>query len=532
MHLAITRMPVRRRATGGVLAAVAAASLAVGGCGGSDASTGAGAAGVAGFVPAGSPVYFELSTAADGAQWRQAITLAKRFPGYGKAISSVTGNLASEGIDFANEIKPLLGSAAAVGVLDIKGLGARAKVSAVVALDLADGKDADVVKLIQTGKDPATKIGQHDGVDLYGDQNAVIAVLDGTALFSDTQDNVNRAIDAHRGGEAQTMAGSARLDQAFADLPDEVLAQGFVDIGALLKIAESEGAAAAAKQLASSGIGADASLGVSVSAEADGVRVKAVGRSLGSGYGAGESFTPTLVDHVPADALAYIGVKNLYSAGEKLVTQLGAQNPEVKKRLSQASLALPLLGINLADIKGLTSLEHAIVVTKGAPTPGVVAALEVAEPAKAKATLDQLRRTAPALLATSGKEIPPFTAVPLANGVSGWESAIDPRAGVVYGVDGNLALIGTRPEAIKAVQRPASKLSDDPAFAAATRQMPSKVDSFVWINGEELLPNLEALGVLKNAPKDAVPNLRPIRNLAAWSTGGDTPTFEAFLTIK
>ena len=532
MHRAITRIPVRRRATG-VLAAVAAASLAVAGCGGSSsASTGAGAAGVAAFVPAGSPVYFEFSTAADGAQWRQALALAKRFPGYEKAISSVTGNLASEGIDFANEIKPLLGSSAAVGVLDITGLGVNQKASAVMALDLADGKDADAVKLIQSGKDPAAKIGEHDGVALYGDKNAVIAVLDGTALFSDTKDNVNRAIDAHRGGKAQTMAGSARLDQAFADLPDEVLAQGFVDVGALLKIAESEGGSAVAKQLATSGVGADASLGVSVSAEADGVRIKAVGRSLGSGYGAGESFTPTLVDHVPADALAYIGVKNLYSAGEKLVAQLGSQNPEIKTSLSKASLALPLLGINLDDIKGLTSLEHAIVVTKGTPTPGVVAALQVAEPAKAKATLDQLRKSAPPLLAASGKKIPPFTAVQLANGVSGWQSAIDPRAGVVYGVDGNLALIGTRPEAIKAVQEPASKLSDDPAFQAATRQMPSKVDSFVWVNGEELLPNLEALGVLKNAPKDTVPNLRPIKNLAAWSTGGDAPTFEAFVTIK
>lgn len=532
MDLAITRTPNRRRATVGALAAVAAASLAVAGCGGSSTSAGAGPAEVAAFVPAGSPVYFEFSTAADGAQWQQALALAKRFPGYDTAIGKVTSDLAGQGVDFVNEVKPLLGSSAAVGVFDINGLKAKSTASAVVAIDLADGKDADVVKLIQSGKDPAKKIGEHAGVDLYGDQDAVIAVLDGTAIVSDSTANVNRAIDAHRGGSSQTMVGSDRLDQAFADLPDEVLAQGFIDIGAMLKIAESEGGAEVTKQLASSGIGADASLGVSVSAEADGVRIKAVGHSLGSGYGAGEAFTPTLVDHVPADALAYIGAKNLYAAGEGLVKQLSAQNPEVKKQLSQVSLAFPLLGINLDDIKGLTSLEHAIVVTKGSPTPGVVAALEVADPAKATATLDQLRKSVPPLLASSGKKIPPFTAVQLANGVSGWRSAIDPRAGVVYGVDGNLALIGTRPDAVKAVQQPSAKLSDDPAFEAATRQMPSKVDSFVWVNGEELLPNLEALGALNDAPKDAIANLRPVKNLAAWSTGGDTPTFEAFVTIR
>jgi hypothetical protein len=227
-----------------------------------------------------------------------------------------------------------------------------------------------------------------------------------------------------------------------------------------------------------------------------------------------------------------VGAKNLYAAGERLLKQLSAQNPELKKNLSQVSLAFPLLGINLDDVKGLTSLEHALVVTKGNPTPGAVAALEVADPVRAKATLDQLRKSVPPLLASNGKKIPPFTAVPLANGVSGWQSPIDPRAGVVYGVDGNLALIGTTPQAVKSVQQPGAKLSDDPAFEAATRQIPAKVDSIVWVNGEELLPSLQALGVLKDAPKELVPNLRPVKNLAAWSTGGDTPTFEAFLTIK
>jgi hypothetical protein len=62
--------------------------------------------------------------------------------------------------------------------------------------------------------------------------------------------------------------------------------------------------------------------------------------------------------------------------------------------------------------------------------------------------------------------------------------------------------------------------------------MPSKVDSLLWLNGEELLTALDAGGVLKDAPAGVIANLRPLKNLAAWSTGGDKPTFEAFLTIK
>ena len=534
MHLVVPRALKNRRKSGALAATLAAASLAVAGCGGGSASPGAGASDVAGFIPAGAPVYFEVSTDLGGTQWTQTVALAKRFPGYEKLVASVTDELANEKLDFAGQIKPLLGSAAGIGVLDIKGLGKDDPDPAVVgAIDLADGKDAEVLALIQSGKDPAKKVGQHDGVDLYGDSETTFAILDGKLLVSDTPDRIKRSIDAHRGGDSQTMAGSAKLDKAFAELPDEVLAQGFVDLGALVTLAGSVGGEAVANQLKNVGLGADATLGLSVSAEADGARIKAVGLDLGNAAPKTEPFTPKLVEKVPADAIAYAGLKNGYSLGEQVIAQLGGQSPEVKKGLAQASLVLPLLGINLDDVKGLTSLEHALVVTKGAKYPGVVIALEVADPSKAGATLDALRKSAPALLEQTGTKLPAFTKVVLSNGVSGWQSRIQPEVGVVYGVDGNLALIGTQVDAVKQVQAPASKLTDDPAYQAATRQMPSKVDSVLWLNGEELLKALDAAGVLKDAPPaDVIANLRPLKSVAAWSTGGDKPTFEAFVTIK
>ena len=531
----------RRRATGGVVAVVAAASLAVAGCGG-QASTGAGASEVAGFIPAGSPVYVELSTDLSGAQWTQTIALAKRFPGYGDLLAEAAKGLASEKLDFQGQIKPLLGSSAALGVFDVKGVdGSSPDASVVGAIDLADGKEADFIKFAETGDKPSKKVGQHDGVDLYGDGEMVFGIVDGTVVLSDTEARVNRAIDAHRGGSSQTMAGSAKLATAFAELPDEVLAQGFVDVGAFMRIVGSAtdgdlgagGGKALADQLQKSGLGADAAIGLSLSSEADGVRVKAVATGVENVAGQTAPFTPKLVDNVPADAIAYLGLHDLFGMGAEAIKQIGAQDPEVKSALGQAGLILPLLGVNLDDIKGLTSLEHALVVTKGAKVPGVVLALEVADGAKAGAVLDTLSKTAPSLLEKSGaSKIPPFTKVALANGVSGWQSAISPEAGVVYGVDKNLALIGTLPEAVKQVQAPTSRLTDDPAYQAATRQMPDTVSGLLWLNGEELLTTLDALGALKNAPADAIANIRPLKNIAAWSTGGAKPTFELFLTIK
>jgi hypothetical protein len=524
---------LRHRMSAAAVAIAAGASLAVAGCGGSSGSGAGTPSQVAGFIPAGAPVYVEVSTDADGAQWAQALAIAKRFPGYGTAVASLADELSSGGVSFDKDIKPFLGDDAALGVLDVTSVekGKRPEGSFVAALDLADGQEQAFLAAIQKGADPVTRVGQHAGVDLYGDEDAVVGVVDGVAVFAQTADEVGRAIDAHRSGADATMAGSERLADALAELPDETLAQGFVDVGALIAVAEREGGQEAVKALADSGLGKDASFGFSLSAEQEGLRVKAVGMGLGEAAGRSESFTPGLLDHVPADAIAYVGLKNAYRVGEQAIAQASG-DPEIKKGLDQIAVALPLLGIDTEKIKALTSGEHAFVVTSGTKVPGVVAALEVEDGATAAATLDTVRGRLPSLLGAGGAEIPAFAPVELANGVTGWRSAIDPKAGIVYGVDGDIAYIGTLAAAVREVQAPGATLADSEAFTAATRQMPNKVDSVVWIDGARLVDALDALGALTDAPAEARANLAPLASLAAWSTGGDTPTFEAFLTVR
>ena len=43
---------------------------------------------------------------------------------------------------------------------------------------------------------------------------------------------------------------------------------------------------------------------------------------------------------------------------------------------------------------------------------------------------------------------------------------------------------------------------------------------------------LQRLGALDDASPETLPNLRPLKSIAAWTTPGDTPAFEMLLTIK
>ncbi len=48
---------------------------------------------------------------------------------------------------------------------------------------------------------------------------------------------------------------------------------------------------------------------------------------------------------------------------------------------------------------------------------------------------------------------------------------------------------------------------------------------------EQIAAALESAGAFKDAPPEALANLRPLRSAAHWDTGGDEPTFEVFIRI-
>lgn len=536
----------RRRSVVLVTAAVAGTALAVSGCGGGgDASESGAAAGeVASWVPTGSPLYLEASTDFDGPQWTQIDTLAKLFPAYPKLRAMVDDALQSDEVNFETDVKPLLGAHAAIaglalpdtaalqGSLTSPTPGAAVKAADdlqfVGVVELADGKDADVEALLV--KSGAKKDGTHAGADIFTESGSVAAVSDGVLVVSDTKPQLFKALDAHAAGGDKTLAGTSRFSDALAKLPADVFGQAYFDVGALVKSAGQS-----QPQLDQLGLSdyQDAVVAASVAAEPDGARVKGV--VVGAPDTEMTDFSPTLTEKVPADAIAYLGFNNLAGSITTVLEQAkAAQGGDASAQIDALTGQLPaLLGVSVADLAALTSGEHAIVATSGSPNPGAALLLKVDDGTKAAATLDALRVGVPRLLQTFSPQttLPAWKKAPLAAGVTGWQLPLSPEAGVVYGVDGDLAIVGTSVPAVTAVQRPVSPLSSSAEFTAATSGMPDAVTSLVWLNISEAVEAADKLGALKDAPAESIANLRPLKSITGWTTGGETPTFEVFLKI-
>lgn len=533
----------RRRPVALAATALVGAAIAVAGCGG-DSQSGASAGEVAGYVPSGSPLYMEVTTDLDGPQWTQVDALAQLFPAYPQLRAELDEALRSEDVDFDAEIAPLLGERAALaglalpGVDDIPGsldeatpdAAARAAddLEFMAAVEIADGKDADVTALLTD--EGATVAQTHEGVDIYtdGDEMAA-AVADGVLLISDTPAQVVQALEAHAAGGDRTLAGTEKFQDALAKLPADVFGQAYIDLGSIIQQAGQD-----SPELQQLGLGdyQNAVLAASVAAESEGVRVKGV--VLGVPEMPAGEFSPTLTRNAPADSIAYLGFSDLAGSLTTVLDQLRAgQSGEAIAQFDALAGQLPaLLGVSVDDLSALTSGEHAIVVTPGRPFPGAALALKVEDGARATQTLDALRVGIPRLIGTfsPATELPAWRQVPLGGGISGWSLPLSPEAGAVYGVDGDLAVIGTSVPAVTSVQAPVSPLADDADFQAAIEGMPDQVTSLAWLDIPQVIATVQQVdaGAIE---ADVLANLRPLKSVSAWTTGGETPTFDVFLRI-
>jgi Protein of unknown function (DUF3352) len=213
----------RLLSTTAVVAVVAAAA----GCGGGDESDSALDAALA-YLPKDTPFAIVLETDVEGDQYQALGKLVDRFP-FG---DQVTGNLlrqfeqSSGGIDFEDDVKPVLGNPAVLGAPSVEAVtDSNDYVLAGKAKD--EGALEDLVDKLKP-----RRVGEASGATLYQDGESFFAVEGDMLVFANDETQLKAAIE-HADGDDHF--GEDSFEQALGGLPDGALMRVYADLEAFLK---------------------------------------------------------------------------------------------------------------------------------------------------------------------------------------------------------------------------------------------------------------------------------------------------------
>ncbi|MEX2195903.1 MAG: DUF3352 domain-containing protein [Thermoleophilaceae bacterium] len=217
-------------------ATLAAACLAIVGCGGSDADSPLDEA--LGYLPEDAPLALIVSTDLEGDQAQAAEETARDLPFGPILLQQLQQRFEGGDVDFEEDIEPLLGNEAVVGIADPRSLLADDVEGFVAALQT---DDADKLEdLAQKGTEEA---GEAEGATLYRDDGTFIAVNDDVLVLSDSEEQLRAALE-QRGEDDRLREDD--VEDAFDDLPDDAAARIYGNVGALL---ESDPATATARRV-------------------------------------------------------------------------------------------------------------------------------------------------------------------------------------------------------------------------------------------------------------------------------------------
>lgn len=208
-------------------------ALAVAGCGSSSSS--GGGADPASAVPKGTLVYVEGAVRPEGEQGDNARALLDTFLPSGTTLESLLDDAFkkdpdSKDVTYAKDIKPWLGERIGVGVTDL----AADEPSFVGSVQITDSDKAlETIK----AKGKVKEKGSYEDYELFQNDDTWAAVGDDLIVFSDSEANVKKGIDA-TGGDG--LDDSKAFEDALDDLPDERLGTFFLDLDGVKTLIERE----------------------------------------------------------------------------------------------------------------------------------------------------------------------------------------------------------------------------------------------------------------------------------------------------
>jgi hypothetical protein len=476
-------MPMVRRSPLPLVLLLAIALLASS-CGGSESSSVTGGDSAATVAPAGSIAYIALDTNADSAQRTQLEQLLARFPDGDRLSTDVLDAVNEEGLDWKRDVEPALGDE--VALVFLRGTSAQHAV-ATVALTQPD----DEKKL--------------DALVAKSDEPLVQREIDGWTAIAETKADLDAF---ERGRDDGSLADDDTFSTAMEDLPDAALAKVFVSGAGVAEAARRSepGAASAA---------ADRLEWASGAAEAVTNGVTMDGTAAASDASGLTTYTPTLLDRIPATAVVAASFHGSPKAIEGLQSQPGFEQLQL----------LRLLGVTVDQLGSLFAGEGAFWIRGGTQVPEVTLLTQVGDEAAARRTLRTLAERAAGF----------FGAHVAATATGGVVEARGLR--LSYAVSDGLLAITTGRSAEAVLHAPAGpSLESAPAFERAkdAADLGTRTSGFLYVDlrkGAELIPSAAGLAG-EPVPPAVDRNLGALGGfLAHAERDGDRVRFHAFLAV-
>lgn len=448
----------RRRMLAAGIAVVAAAAVfaAVGFGSGSSAVPALG--GGAEVAPANSVAFVALDTNMNSSQWQALDGLLAKFPGYDTLVGKLQQGLEKKtGLSWTNDIQPALGPEVDVAVLPT-----------------ASGGKPDAV-LLTRPSDPAKFAALLQKLSASSGRPPVSAQVDGWTVVGDNQTAVDAVTGApsHLAADPAYQAANGRLEQ-----------NALVD-------AYANGAQA--RQLMSALDHADAGSGKLVWAAGDAVAASGGLKLDGFLHRDGtapQAYSSTLLDRIPADALAVVDFQADPGAA-------GAQVP-----------ASPI-GAALAKVAGTLGGETAVYISAGSALPSLTL---VTHPADPEAVLGSLNDA----LSAAGK-----AAGGSATGGFNLGSILS-KLQLFHAQVGDALVVATSQQAVDAFTGTGPKLSADQTFQDAQQAsgMPDQTTGFAYVDLKGALPLAQGLAALAGSTESTtLPDLSALHTLTGFGSG-------------
>jgi hypothetical protein len=460
------------------------------------------------LVPADALAYVHVSTDPGRGEDERLLALLRRFPSYAKLRERLEGLIGRSGaFDFERDVRPWLGKEAGLALLDSGGPAA----NVLLLLEVASEPKAQSQLLRAAGAAGGV---EHRGIAVrrFG---GVAAAFVGGFLALGQEAAVKAAIDLHRGsgrplGPAPESlpAGRAVDVRLTADGVRRVLRPQAGILGVLGAVVDDP---------------ALRGLTMALVPEEKGARVQV---RQDKRTATGEPFAPKLIDAVPGDAAAYVGINGLEAAGTVLGAAGGAGIlATIQDRLPEIDFERDVIG----PLRG----EVAFSVTPALPIPVVTLVTRTRDEARTREALSRVRGAVAELLvpadAEAGGQVPTFEERRVGK-VTAYALRLGPGVEVLYAVFDGRLVVSTSVSGIQRAARGGDSLREADRFEA---EIPERAEALVFLDLAQLLTLGDQAGLdISTAIATVRDDLVRVRTVSvvAEREGPDT-TAELFLEI-